>query len=82
MTLNQFVLFKTNKAGHQACRRSNGRDDTTRNQLRLVPVSRRNGIILSPQIRSRDNKVHMEVGIVILLKIGREDLYLIETSLR
>ncbi len=76
MTLDKLVLLNADEAGHQGGGGGDGGYDASRDQLGLVAVGGRDRIVLRPQVGRGHDEVHVEVRVVVLLEVGRQDLAL------
>ena len=78
MSLDEFILLKAYKAGHKAGCSGDGWDNTARNQFWFVTIGGSDRIVFCSQIWRGHYKVHVEVRVVVLLEIRRQDLHVFE----
>ncbi len=63
------VELETDKTGDQRGSGCDGRDDLSSDLLRRMPVSRRDAVVRSSQVRRSSDEVDVEVRVVVLLEL-------------
>jgi hypothetical protein len=71
VALHQFVELEADEASDQRSRGGDGRDDAAGDQLGLEAVRHSDAVIVGAEVGRGDDEVHVEVGVVVLLELGR-----------
>eukprot|EP00047_Mylnosiga_fluctuans_P019583 m.84068 g.84068 ORF g.84068 m.84068 type:complete len:1015 (-) comp8186_c0_seq2:29-3073(-) len=82
VALDDLVELEKNQASNKGRRGRNGRDDLAGNQLGLVAIRRLDLVRGSAQVGRRRNEIHVEVCVVVLLKVADGQLHAREVRRR